>query len=255
MILDYEMLLYKINIEKEKVRKRNVNLKEIKEEVYTEVMISKNALNNSKKLVVFINNFDQNSFIWSKRIIFNTSIKEGTMLSYVDYFQSLGYDIILANPNQNLFYNGKPIYDNQNNNKFNTLIIPNHDTYENHIITLFKDIIFPSNPNQLYIIGHGDASNGIIELINQYPIESINYIKAIALIDSTHSIYSINEENQLWFAGNVFHWLKLGENITEESINKLTSRFGCNCFSAGNYLNEESIPQLKYEISSFFESH
>lgn len=91
------------------------------------------------------------------RLIINNSLDHGTMLPYIKRAQSLGYDILVNNTNDNSRYI---------NNKYKP--IKGLSEPESHAAYVWEHIVMPSNPESVVIVAHSYGACITKYLVSSY---------------------------------------------------------------------------------------
>jgi len=106
-----------------------------------------------KNFISFI--FDhKNVFFFS--LIINNSLDHGSQLPYVRKAQKLGYDLLITNANDcKRFYNGK---ENP---------IKGVETSRDHMKYVWENIVLPSNPESVAIVGHSYGGCLTLDLVRK----------------------------------------------------------------------------------------
>jgi len=201
-------------------------------------IFTKNILSSSKLLVIIQNKGRERSGIWSCRQVMSVSLESGSMESYIQTAIKLNYGIIVTNPNYNYeIRNGRhiPITDSM--------------TPEEHLFSVYKKFIANCPCQNILFFAVGSGSKALISLLKKQD-ELVKRIRAIALIDSTHTIGDFEGKNNLLdlFQKHSINWI-----ASKEPFGTPLKDNSGSCFSGGHTQNTYCIPNAKNSVFEFYE--
>ncbi|XP_036674087.3 FAM172 family protein homolog CG10038 [Drosophila suzukii] len=140
----------------------------------TFVFSQPSKLLQSKKLLVLIHGSGLvNAGQWARSLIINNSLDHGSQLPYVRKAQKLGYDLLITNANDcKRFCNGK---ENP---------IKGVETSRDHMKYVWENIVLPSNPESVAIVGHSYGGCLTLDLVDNYSKFFKESVFAIAFTDA-----------------------------------------------------------------------
>lgn len=145
------------------------------------VFASKPDFNNTDKLMILIHGSGVvRAGQWSRSLIINQSLDKGTQLPYIKRAKELGYDVLIANTN-----------DNQRGTK----PVPDSDRSESHGRSVWDRFISPAiNLKHIAIVAHSYGGIVTVKLAQHKPDEFKRLVFAVAFTDSVHAFGSSNKE-------------------------------------------------------------
>lgn len=137
----------------------------------TFVFQSRDALSNSKKLLLIIHGSGVvRAGQWARSLIINDSIEKGTQLGYIRRAMALGYGVLVLNTNDNK-REGTPIRGSESPEQ--------HSTY------VWDNLIVKAQARHIAIVAHSYGGVVTMNLLTERP-DALNRVIAIALTDSVH---------------------------------------------------------------------
>ncbi|XP_067633433.1 FAM172 family protein homolog CG10038 [Eurosta solidaginis] len=112
---------------------------------------------------------------WARSLIINNSLEHGTQLPYIVRAESLGYDILVTNTNDNY-----RMIDGVNKP------IPRLGSASQHARYVFEKHVIGCNPESVAIVAHSYGGAIAMDLANQFKDFFEKKVFAIALTDSAH---------------------------------------------------------------------
>lgn len=151
---------------------------------------TKPSFENTDKLLILIHGSGVvRAGQWARSLIINHSLDHGTQIPYIKRAIAEGYDVLLMNSNVNYRYaNGK------------RAAIKGHSTPEEHVVTVWKQLIQPvfKTIECFAIIGHSYGGIATVALTNADPMAFMNKGFAIGFTDSVHSASDLSREMLEW---------------------------------------------------------
>lgn len=96
----------------------------------------------------------------------------GTVLPYVKRAQSLGYEVLITNTNDN---------------RRNKSPIPGNGSPEEHATTVWKKIVQPSDAKSIAVVAHSYGGHVVTSLNSKFKSDFEKKVFAVAFTDSVHS--------------------------------------------------------------------
>ncbi|KAG2186856.1 hypothetical protein INT44_003083 [Umbelopsis vinacea] len=218
-------------------------------EPHTYILMTRDAMTTPDKLLVLIPGSQISIGQWSRRVMCDDNINEGSMITTCLKALEQGYQVIITNPNANYWF------DHQSWTKRTgpkSIYIPQSDTPENHINHVFEHYIKPSAASDIVIMGQGWAGHLIEEQLNSNFDLFKKRVKAIALADSVHSRDMVEgDDKRVFLFEKVMNWMASVEEKKDAIIRD--PRFGCTCISAGVEIADFTLPTSLNDMFKFLQ--
>ncbi|KAJ2963268.1 hypothetical protein NQZ79_g1671 [Umbelopsis isabellina] len=212
------------------------------------IFMTKDALTTTDKLLVLVPGSQVNAGTWSRRIMCDENINEGSMLTTCYKAVKAGFEIIITNPNANYWSNDKAYIKRTD---ANCITIPGSDTPEEHVEHVFNHYLKTAPASRIAIMGQGWAGHLLGEQLNNNFDLFKDKVKAIALADSVHSRDLIEgDEKRVYLFEKVANWMTSAEDKKGEIIRD--PRFGCTCISAGVEISDFALPTSLDDMFKFY---
>ncbi|XP_039947653.1 FAM172 family protein homolog CG10038 isoform X1 [Bactrocera tryoni] len=149
---------------------------DIPQEQATFIFTNPQKLVEPKKLIVLIHGSGYvRAGQWARSLIINNSIDHGTQIPYIKRAQSLGYDILVTNTN-----------DNSRNINGEIRPIPRLGHATAHARYVWEKYVMGCNPESVAIVAHSYGGAIAMDLANRFTKFFDDKVFAIALTDSAH---------------------------------------------------------------------
>mmetsp|Transcript_9807 Transcript_9807/g.11783 ORF Transcript_9807/g.11783 Transcript_9807/m.11783 type:complete len:317 (-) Transcript_9807:75-1025(-) len=144
------------------------------------VFVSPDLNTNTEKLLILINGAGAvRAGQWSRKVIINVGLKEGSMIEYIKRFKSTGYSILVLNTNDNAS-KGKRI--------------PGSETPYIHAQTAWKKLVAPSPAKFICLVAHSAGGVVAVDLGKKFKQDFLDRVGAFLLTDSVHSSLTGDDE-------------------------------------------------------------
>jgi len=138
----------------------------------TFIFSTKQELKDVDKLMIIINGSGVvRAGQWSRSLVINHSLDAGTVLPYVKRAQAQGFEVIIANTNDNR-RDGKEIAGSR--------------TPEEHADTVWRKVVQPSNARSIVVVAHSYGGHVAARLSVKFEEDFENKVFAVAFTDSVH---------------------------------------------------------------------
>lgn len=203
------------------------------------IFMTQDFYSNTAKVLLIIHGKGQvRAGQWSRKICVNESLDSGSIIPYLNSGISLGYSILVANPNLNRDLNGNPIWGNS-------------DMLE-HTRFIWENFIRHCPAEKICIIGHSCGGVCTLHIVQTYFKEVSNRVKAICLLDSVHkNVAELNLDQKKYFAKVAQNWKKSKSRLGSKLPGERTE--GCNCVSAGDSRHEYTSSSAFSEVFPYCE--
>ncbi|CAJ0911903.1 14953_t:CDS:2 [Entrophospora sp. SA101] len=139
-----------------------------KDDIHSKIYVSPDYLENDK-MMIFIPGTANMIGCWSRRVMIDVSVNDGSMISYVKRAREMGFSVIIVNPNEVFWYKGKAVHTLPKTN-VPFKIIMGSETPESHTNYVFENfvIVFEHVAKKLEQLENGateynDENEGDIE--------------------------------------------------------------------------------------------
>ncbi|KAI8581468.1 hypothetical protein K450DRAFT_231454 [Umbelopsis ramanniana AG] len=218
-------------------------------EPHTYILMTRDALTTPDKLLVLIPGSQLSIGQWSRRVMCDDNINEGSMITTCLKALEQGYQVIITNPNAN-YWSANQSWNKRMGSK--SIYISESDTPENHIHHVFEHYIKPSAASNIAIMGQGWAGHLIEEQLNSNFDLFKEKVKAIALADSVHSRDMVEgDDKRVFLFEKVTNWMASVEEKKDAIIRD--PRFGCTCISAGVEIADFTLPTSLNDMFKFYQ--
>ncbi|CAJ0828843.1 8803_t:CDS:10, partial [Entrophospora sp. SA101] len=192
-----------------------------KDDIHSKIYVSPDYLENDK-MMIFIPGTANMIGCWSRRVMIDVSINDGSMISYVKRAREMGFSVIIVNPNEVFWYKGKAVV--------------RSETPESHTNYVFENFVIPSSANKIFIVANSYGGHCAVDVMQNFFELLKNRVKGIEFTETTHSIDFVKTILvRYWIIKNCRNWLMSSEPAGSEIRD---SRFGCISFSSGAENNE-----------------
>ena len=179
---------------------------------------------------------------WANSICLNEGLDEGSMIPFVEKAKSLGFSILIMNPNEKYGLDGKT-----------KLIFQN---MKEHCKYVYENLIFKNDKiKDIYFISHSLGGECNVEILKAFEKDLLNNrIKKIAFTDGLQggACRSLSKEGIKQFRKISRNYIaskeKKGKFMETESYFS-----GCDVYSSGVNIHEYTTGNVKDEIFDFFE--
>ncbi|RHZ79603.1 hypothetical protein Glove_143g9 [Diversispora epigaea] len=217
--------------------------------IHTKIYVTPDYQKN-EKMMVFIPGTAHTVGIWSRRVLTDTSIVDGSMITYTKRAISMGYSVVICNPNEVFWYKGKGVLILPRANvPFDA--IPGSESPEEHTAYVFKNIIIPSPAKKIFTIANSYGGHCAINAVQSFFNELKDRVKAIEFTASTHSIDFVKSDKlKVWIHEHCRNWIMSDLPVGKEVLD---TRFGCVSLSSGAELNEYVIATVIDQVFDFID--
>uniref|UniRef100_W8B7Y2 UPF0528 protein CG10038 n=1 Tax=Ceratitis capitata TaxID=7213 RepID=W8B7Y2_CERCA len=149
---------------------------DIPQEQATFIFTKPHKLEQPKKLLVIIHGSGYvRAGQWARSLIINNSLDHGTQIPYIKRAESLGYDILVTNTN-----------DNYRNINGESKPIPRVGSASAHARYVWEKYVMACKPESVAIVAHSYGGAIAMDLANRFTQFFEESVFAIALTDSAH---------------------------------------------------------------------
>eukprot|EP00697_Spironema_sp_BW2_P011847 gnl/Spiro4/2771_TR1348_c0_g1_i1.p2 gnl/Spiro4/2771_TR1348_c0_g1~~gnl/Spiro4/2771_TR1348_c0_g1_i1.p2 ORF type:complete len:265 (-),score=50.94 gnl/Spiro4/2771_TR1348_c0_g1_i1:232-1026(-) len=203
------------------------------EEPRVNILVSPNALTTTGKVLVLLQGSgDIRAGMWSRQLVLNNSIREGSMIPYIERARNEGYEVVICNPNLN---EGKFEESDDPDDEPALFPIPENDSPRNHLMYVWNHVLMKAPCSEVYIMAHSFGGQTSFHLIAEARPDDFQRLKRIAFSDSTHQLHmfrnKLNQQKRDWIARNTLNFvvsaLPVGQRL------HFTLVEGCCVVSAG----------------------
>jgi hypothetical protein len=187
---------------------------------------------------------------WARAVCINDRLSIGSILPYIERCKSLGFSVIVFNPNLNngpkepktieyksFLEQGKPI-DKKGKEKEKLIQIPGSSTPREHCVYVWDNFVTKSKAEYVVCVAHSAGGDCIQNVVNERGEETMKRLCGIAFTDSVHNVLSgVNS------GGHVKHFIQLrcrnwvvSKKALDEPMFKRTD--DCLCVSSGHDTHE-----------------
>ncbi|KAI8366671.1 uncharacterized protein BYT42DRAFT_587459 [Radiomyces spectabilis] len=215
-----------------------------KNDKYTYVYMTPNALTTTDKLLLLIPGIKTRIGQWSRRIMCDENVERGSMIEISKLAQSEGFEVIIFNPNGLFFYDNAPHDRVLSNTPFE--IIPENSGPEEHCQYVFEQFVRSSKAKTVNVIALGWGGYCFTEILNKHFDFVKERVGAVAIADSAHSITLVEgEHKRAWMINHMANWAVSGE--PKGTIIR-DPRMGCDTISANIEIADFTLPTCLDEI-------
>jgi len=212
-----------------------------------QIYCSNDFFTNPKCIIIIQGTGGVRVGIWSRQVCVNDSIKNGSMIPYIEMALEKNYSLIILNPNER--------YDDYKDKTKNE--IKEFSSMGKHCKYVYNNIIKNNeNIKEIYIIAHSMGGYCTVEILNENKDDLLSgKIKKIGFTDSVHGkLYQILDENSL----EIFRQITRNYIRSDEKVGKLISTYddsydGVDNYSSGHNKHEYTSPFAILEIFKWFE--
>ncbi|RIA95330.1 Arb2 domain-containing protein [Glomus cerebriforme] len=218
-------------------------------DIHTKIYLSPDYMNN-ENMIIFIPATSNTVGIWSRRVLADTSILEGSMIAYTKRARELGFSVVITNPNEVFWYKDRGVLVlPKTTSEFST--IPGSESPEDHMDYVFKTFVIPSAAQNIVIVANSYGGHCAIDVMQNNFKELKDRVKAIEFTATTHSIDFVKTDRmRVWVREHCRNWIMSDQPIGKEVID---IRFGCTSLSSGSDLNDFVTTNIKDEVFNFIE--
>jgi len=94
---------------------------------------------------------------WSRKIIINHSLHIGSQFEYIQRAQSLGFSLVILNPNANFYINNEGIQKSVTHNA----------TPEEHVRYCWENVISRSMAKSILVVAHSYGGRALVSAIKR----------------------------------------------------------------------------------------
>ncbi|EXX77469.1 hypothetical protein RirG_023450 [Rhizophagus irregularis DAOM 197198w] len=132
-------------------------------DVHTKIYVSPDYLTN-EKMMIFIPGTSHTIGIWSRRVLADKSVVEGSMIAYTQRAIEMGFSVVITNPNEVFWYKDKGVLIlPKSTSEFST--IPGSESPENHIKYVFENFVIPSGAQKIVIVANSYGGHCAIDIV------------------------------------------------------------------------------------------
>ena len=203
------------------------------------IFLSQDFYTNHNKLLIIIQGKGEvRAGQWSRKVCINENLENGSNLPYIFEAMSLGYSIIVLNPNYNKDINGNVIIDNAN--------------MIEHTLFVWENFIGKARAQYIGIVAHSCGGICVLNLIKNFFKEVTKRVKVVALLDSVHkTVEELNEKQKKFFEKTAKNWKRSQKKLGAKVIPLKNE--GCICVSAGDPRHEYTSGSAFPEIFPYIE--
>ncbi|GBC10298.1 hypothetical protein RclHR1_00950035 [Rhizophagus clarus] len=218
-------------------------------DIHTKIYVSPDYLTN-EKMIIFIPGTSHTIGIWSRRVLADQSVVEGSMIAYTKRAREMGFSVVITNPNEVFWFKDKGVLIlPRSTAEFS--IIPGSESPESHINYVFENFVIPSAAQKIVIVANSYGGHCAIDVVQNKFNDLSDRVKAIEFTASTHSIDFVKTDKmKVWIREHCRNWLMSDQNAGEEVID---IRFGCTSLSSGAELNEFVTTNVIDDVFNFIE--
>jgi len=217
---------------------------------HASILISPDA-KQCKRLLVLISGTLETLGVWSRRLMTNNSVDEGSMYSTVKKALKEGYGVVVLNPNAHWWVDGRATVQVPTGRVFKT--VPDLESPEMHVDYVLRNLVQASASKEIFFIAQKYGAQALIQALHTQFDAFKDRVSAVATIESSHSIDA--------FSGSAFrNWWKMNAvNYIQSEVedkNKVVYRetIGCNCVNAGTHEYDYTIIEMMPSIFQFFKA-
>ncbi|XP_053947912.1 FAM172 family protein homolog CG10038 isoform X1 [Anastrepha ludens] len=177
---------------------------DVPQEQATFIFTKPEKLLEPKKLIVLIHGSGYvRAGQWARSLIINNSLDHGTQIPYIKRAESLGYDIVVTNTNDNYrIINGE------------SRPIPRLGFAAAHARYVWEKYVMACNPESVAIVAHSYGGAIAMDLSNRFTKFFEEKVFAIALTDSAH--YQIPTASKKIVLDIACNWVSHATNLDAE---------------------------------------
>uniref|UniRef100_UPI00358E09F7 cotranscriptional regulator ARB2A homolog isoform X4 n=1 Tax=Myxine glutinosa TaxID=7769 RepID=UPI00358E09F7 len=219
----------------------------------TFVFESEDARKADKLLVLIHGSGAVRAGQWSRRIIINDNLDEGSQIPYVETAKKLGhflddtsssiviveeeYGILVLNPNLNVG-EAKEEDEKSGNRKGSSnkeIPIKGNKNPDEHVQYVWKHIIEDSKATQVFVVAHSYGGHAFFQLVKNNFSSVSSKVVAVALTDSVHMLpCTLPSHICQWVKERCVNWVSSNKPLDSELP---CQRDGCRCCSAAGHLD------------------
>jgi hypothetical protein len=134
----------------------------------TEIWVSPNW-DSAPVLLVILTGIGLKIGFWGHDLCAEQGMECGSQLPHIRRAtQGDGWAVMVLNPNQNISQDNQPI--------------PGHEDPENHLISVWKELLLPSNVGKILLIAHSYGGVCLMKMLEKFP-EATRRLYGIAMND------------------------------------------------------------------------
>uniref|UniRef100_A0A8C4X1N2 Arb2 domain-containing protein n=1 Tax=Eptatretus burgeri TaxID=7764 RepID=A0A8C4X1N2_EPTBU len=219
----------------------------------TFVFESKDARKADKLLMLIHGSGAVRAGQWSRRLITNDNLTEGSQIPYVETAKKEAYGILVLNPNLN-FGEIKEDDDEKSGNRKGSsnkeIPIKGNKNPDEHVQYVWKHIIEDSKASQVFVVAHSYGGHAFLQLVKNNFSSVSRKVAAVAFTDSVHMLPSaLPPHIRDWVKKQCVNWMSSHKPLGSE-LNCL--RDDCLCYSAGTNEHERTSASAITSIFEFF---
>lgn len=237
------------------------NAEELKQQLVQERLLKNNifmtpdALENPQKLLILLQGMGAvRAGQWARALCMNINLRVGSQIEYIEKAMSEGYGVIVLNPNLNRVAK-QEIFDLEMRDRWTvegflnpqkpgqlqreqTLAIPGHESSEQHVITVWDQLISKAKAKHIVMVAHSAGGWNSNQLLVNRTEEVLSRLRAIAYTDAA---YLLGDKDpapvKKFISENTINWVKSSAPL-DTVIRHKQSMYSPECRSAGHELHE-----------------
>ncbi|KAI8054427.1 hypothetical protein BDF22DRAFT_679059 [Syncephalis plumigaleata] len=211
----------------------NLPLNVSDDEPHSFIYHSQDYMYNTDKLLVLVPERLNRVGQWDRRYLFDVSVRNGAMFSYIEQATSEGYAVLITNPSTNYWRNGRSLAYPPYNKEYTE--IPDNEDGPEHVKTVFRDIIPLSPAKTINIVAVGYGGHCVTEALGEFYDVFQERVTFINTLDSQHSSDSLpTNKCKIWLREHTLNWINSNKPRCTEVKDE---RFGCCCLAIGELKN------------------
>uniref|UniRef100_UPI0035900279 cotranscriptional regulator ARB2A homolog isoform X2 n=1 Tax=Myxine glutinosa TaxID=7769 RepID=UPI0035900279 len=218
----------------------------------TFVFESEDARKADKLLVLIHGSGAVRAGQWSRRIIINDNLDEGSQIPYVETAKKEEYGILVLNPNLNVG-EAKEEDEKSGNRKGSSnkeIPIKGNKNPDEHVQYVWKHIIEDSKATQVFVVAHSYGGHAFFQLVKNNFSSVSSKVVAVALTDSVHMLpCTLPSHICQWVKERCVNWVSSNKPLDSELP---CQRDGCRCCSAGTNEHERTSASAITSVFDFF---
>ncbi|XP_065835128.1 cotranscriptional regulator ARB2A-like [Oscarella lobularis] len=225
------------------LRKIEIPFDKDEEEPGSFFFASEDCTENKEKLLVIIHGSGVvRAGQWSRRLIINNNLEQGSQIPYIKKAQELGYAVLVTNGNHNAV----------EIDRWTRRRIRGSSSPEEHMEYVWRHFLSKCPAKFIDVMAHSYGGVVTVSWLSQYE-NAREKVRKIAFTDSVHSISLeiADAETRTWFEQRAINWVS-----SNEYVGKFVRKYRGDifCVSAGTITHEETSWKSFAQIFAFFES-
>ncbi|KAG0291143.1 hypothetical protein BGZ98_003125 [Dissophora globulifera] len=167
---------------------------------------------------------------WSRRILSNHHVEQGSMYDVVRQAREEGYGVAILNPNSHWWVDNQPSVDIPTKKDY--ALIPHLGSPEQHVDYVLRNFVQNFTSKEISFIAHKYGAHALVQALHAQFESFKDRVSAIAVIESTHSIDAFPDPIfQKWWSLNAVGFIQ--SEVEEKGKIEYKQHAGCNCIKAG----------------------